>query len=125
MRLLIAFLVVSLFTIRSFAGEDVIPKQMHPIEDCRASSDDKACVKSAWDEYRNAIVAEYDQWNELLPVAESGDADAANRAFAIPRQNGWYVHNHWMPIIPGGDESEVIPFDAAEAVFACARPKAI
>ncbi|CEJ86856.1 hypothetical protein HYPGJ_30755 [Hyphomicrobium sp. GJ21] len=97
---------------------DEIPKPTFSIDDCRASND-KTCVKNAWNEYKSAIVTEYDAWKTLLPTAQSGDADAANRILGVPIRNGWYVHNHWTPIVPQDGEFDIISFDVAEAVDAC------
>lgn len=95
-----------------------IPNPSHSIEECRRAGD-ASCTKGAWNEYKNAILNEFDEWNTLLPIAERGDSDAANRALAIPMRNGWYVHNHWVPIVPKADEFDIVTFDAAEAVDAC------
>jgi len=103
----------------AFADEDDIPKPQHPISECRKQSDNKACLKASWQEYRAAILSELKNWQQLEGVAKRGDVMEANVALGRAMRGGWYVHNHWDPIVPEADETDVINFDDAEAIFAC------
>jgi len=98
-----------------------IPQPQHPIEECRKNNDaDKtACLKASWNEYKNAILEEYQNWKEFEPAAESGNEFRVNSAIRTAMEGGWYIHNHWEPITPEADEFDVISFDEAEAIFDC------
>ena len=99
--------------------DEQIPMPQHPISDCRKLSDKKSCLKESWKEYKQAILSEYKHWKNFEPVALSGDETQINIAFRTAMENGWYVHNHWEPIMPDGDEAEIISYDEAERIFAC------
>ena len=100
-------------------ADDPIPKETHPISQCRELPDKSACLAAYWSEYKTAIMVELEQWKTLLPAARSGNDMVASRALGQAINGGWYVHNHWDYGAYQLDESDQIPFAEFEAVYDC------
>src|SRR5947209_2175510 len=62
LALVLGSLIASASAPFAYLNEDQIPKPQRPIEECRKLNDKKACLKASWAEYKNAILAEYEEW---------------------------------------------------------------
>lgn len=75
-----------------------IPVQQHNPEACppKASEQRKACLSAFWQEFRPAMLEEYERWMRFLPHAQKGNELGALNDLGVAMRQGLYVHNHWQ-----------------------------
>ena len=107
------FLAAALMT-PCHASADGAPKQQFPASQC---TQDEACVRSWWAEYKPAIIEEFKYWEGYAGALERRNQHAAEQAFVDAISEQRYKHRFWD--IARGSNLLGVEYEEYAAVMAC------